>query len=185
MATSEIEISSKALLLIGDNGISAYDESKAGITAQALFPSVLENLLAFHLWRFATKQFNLSRLVTGPLDDTGYQYRFQLPAGYIRTVQVFPGVPYEIVEDKIHANVDELTLEYIYKPDVAAWPPWFVKLMEYTMAAELANPVTESAAVADLWDGKARLQLGAAMSIDSQQRPNVAFKHNPILEAHY
>lgn len=185
MATSEIRVCSNALLLIGDNAISTYAETRGGVIAGALVDSTIEDMLSQHLWHFARAQLDLSRLSTGADTDTGYTYRFQLPAGYIRAVQVWPRVPYEVVGDKVHANVTELRMEYVYRPDAGAWPPWFVKLMEYQMAATLANPVTENNDLSKFWEAKARDQLSVAMSIDAQQRPNVAIAHNPFLEEHY
>ena len=183
MATSSIDICSNALLLLGDNKISAFNESAGGLVAENLYDSVLEDLLTQHHWRFATKKKQLNRISTDPIN--GYSYKHQLPADYLRAIGISPNGPYDIFEDELHANYNPVELDYIYKPAVAEWPPWFVKAMEYAMAAELAEAVTEQTTRAEFYQKKAEIQIAKAMGIDSQQRPNVAIKSNPFLEAHY
>ncbi len=182
---SKIDIISNALLLIGDERISSTDETTGGQVAEALYDSTVENLLSAHPWRFAIAQFELNRLASAPASASRYQYTYQLPAGYIRAIQVFPAVGFEIFEGQVHANVPSMTMEYVFKPDETAWPPWFVTLVQYQLSAELANPVTEKTTLAEFWAIKARDQMSMAMSIDAQQRPNVPFLSNPLLEAHH
>ena len=60
---SSIDIASNALLLIGDNPISSFDDPGAGAKVAAnLYPETKKRMLSEHPWSFALKQQRLNTL---------------------------------------------------------------------------------------------------------------------------
>ena len=182
MASSSIEIASNALLLIGDNAISAFTESTGGIIAERLYDDLLDDLLTSHHWRFATKKQLLNQLVTAPIN--GFAHAFQIPTDCLKIITINYSVPYEINGDQIHCNITPIEADYIFRPSEPSFPAWFVKALEYRLASELAMPVTEATTRAEFYAAQYRSQVDKAMGLDSQQRPNVAIRNNPFLTAH-
>ena len=89
--SSDIEISSNALILIGDNPISSFTEPGFGATAAAnLYAGTYEAILSEHPWTFALKEQYLSRLSQQPDQETNYTYAFQIPSDVVRIWAVLP-----------------------------------------------------------------------------------------------
>lgn len=180
MAT-DISMSSNALLLIGHGTIASFTEGGAGAeVASNLYTTTFENLLTLHRWRFATAKRDLNRLTSTPLNE--WSYAFTLPSDYLIAIKVYPDVDYEIYENKLYANVTTVALDYIFKPDESRLPPYFVKLMEFHLAAQFAIPVTDNSTKAEEYRKMYEDQLRRAKFIDSQARPNAPIVDSPFIE---
>ena len=126
MSTS-IEISSNALLLIGDEPINAFDEPGAGAQAAAnLYQDAKETLLSWHPWSFALKEQYLSRLSQEPESLTNLKYAFRVPVDSIRIWEIFPYSYYEIVGQLIYSNEPTLLCRYIYDVVSKSFHPLFL-----------------------------------------------------------
>ena len=67
VATTDVAVASMALVLIGDDPISAFDSSTTGaIVAENIYDTVVADILTQHPWRFAVKQTDLSHLEATP-----------------------------------------------------------------------------------------------------------------------
>ena len=179
MANSKLSIISSALVLIGDAPINSIDDAGAGATAAAtLYDSSLENLLTMHRWRFAIKQGGLSRLAAEPIND--YKYQFQLPTDfmYLEKASVYN---FELFGDKLYTNQKSVIIDYGYKESEDKFPAWFVKTLEYWLAAEFAIPVTGNATKAQFYESKFQLQYRRARNLDSSERPNVPIQDSPLV----
>ena len=67
MALSSIELCSSALVKLGAEGISSFDDGSAEArVASRLYPLARDALLSTHPWSFATRQTVLARLATAP-----------------------------------------------------------------------------------------------------------------------
>ena len=63
MALSSIELCSSALVKLGANGISSFEDGTAeSRVASSLYPLIRDALLCAHPWSFATAQARLARL---------------------------------------------------------------------------------------------------------------------------
>ena len=72
---SDIDMSSNALLLIGDNAISSFTEPGFGAkVASNLYPDTYAAILASHPWSFALKEQELNKLAQEPDDLTNFQF---------------------------------------------------------------------------------------------------------------
>lgn len=148
MALSNIALCSRALLKLGARGIASFDEGtvEAEIAAN-LYPSTRDALLSSHPWSFATGQMALARLSAEPIAD--YAYAFQLPPNFLRALSAGQagrgrGLEYRIAERRLHANVDDIVLSYIFRPGESEWPPFFDQVLITRLAAEFCLPLTES-----------------------------------------
>lgn len=158
---SEVEIANVALTLLGESRIASIDDDvKAAREVKAIFDINRDALLAGYSWSFATARAQLPALAAAP--DFGYSYQYQLPQDplCLRIIQVndvFPGLD---LVDYRGASTEEfqiegrylltdwtapLKLRYIRQVvDTAIWSPNFVKAFAAYLAADLAEPLTQS-----------------------------------------
>ena len=183
---TDIDIASNALLLVGDNSISSFDDPGAGATvAKALYPETYRMVLSEHPWTFALKEQELNKLSQSPDAETGYKNAFQVPGELIRIWAVFPHSNYTVVGNLIYSNENSLWARYVYKVVETALPPHVVKALEYKLAADFAIPVTEDAKKAALYEEKYDKQVVRAKSIDSQNKPPVAIIDSPFTDSRF
>ena len=180
MALSSIALCSRALIKIGANPISAFDEGTAEADVAAnLYPSVRDALLSIHPWTFATGQMALPQLVAEPVAD--FIYAFQLPPDFLRALSVGDGgrgrgVTYRIAEQRIHANAATVTLTYVFRPGEATFPPFFDQALIARLAAEFTIPITESTSRSEALFRLAEKEIRNARMIDSQQETPAAIE---------
>ncbi len=181
---SSIDIASNALLLIGDNPISSFEDAGAGATAAAnLYPETKKRLLSEHPWSFALKQQRLNRLSQTPDALTNFSNAFQLPTDLIRLWNVQTHSDYILIGDLLYSNSTEILATYIFNVDEVKLPPHFVKALEYSLASDFAISVTEDNTMSQLYDRKSRDSANQAMAIDSQGRPQRAIVDSPLINA--
>lgn len=181
---TDIDIASNALLLVGDNPITSFDDEGAGATvAKAIYRETYRMVLSEHQWTFAFKEQELNRKTAQPDDRTNFKYAFQIPGEVIRIYAVFPHSSYTIVGALIYSNETSLLARYIYQVAETSLPPHVTKAVEYKLAAEFALPVTESKTKAEYYEQKYRDQLSMARTIDSQNKPQVPIVDSPFVDA--
>jgi hypothetical protein len=182
MAT-DIDMCSNALLLIGEEAISSFTQAGHGATVAAnLYSDTYKSLLAEHPWTFALKEVFLSRLTQTPDDETGYQYAFQIPTDSIRIWSLMPNHNYAIVGTLIYSNQSEILCRYIYEIAESLLPAHMVKAIEYKLASEFSVAITEDFNKASYYEQKYMMAISKAKSIDSQNYPNVAIQHQPLVD---
>lgn len=181
---SSIDIASNALLLIGDNPISSFDDPGAGAQAAAnLYPETKKRLLSAHPWSFATKQQRLNRLSQVPDDLTGFNNAFQLPTDLIRIWNIQQHSDYILVGNLLYSNQTEILATYIFDVDEVNLQPHFVKHLEYALAADFAISVTEDLNKAQYYEQKSIVAGSQAMAIDAQNRPQSGIIDSPLIDA--
>jgi hypothetical protein len=186
MSYTNIDLCSRALVELGANSISSFDETSCEATvASQLYQPTLENLLASYPWRFALKQKSLARLENKPVSD--YQYAFQLPNNCLRILSAgqsvkSSGLQYKIVGKCLYANTSKVILNYIEKPDESTFPPFFVKAFITQLASEFCLPLTESTTRTDYMRKIAAEELKQARLVDSQQSINPCFQDFSLIE---
>lgn len=173
MALSSIALCSRALLKIGASSIASFDEGTAEAEVAAnLYPSIRDAVLSAHPWNFATGQTVLPRLSAVPVAD--YAYAFQLPSDFLRGLSAgLPGrgrgLAYRIAERRLHADVPELVLTYIFRPAETDFPPFFDQVLIARLSAEFCIPLTESSTRAQNLFDLAQKEFDRAKVVDSQQ----------------
>ena len=185
MATA-IDMASNALLLVGDNPISSFEDPGAGAkVAGALYPDTKRRLLSEHPWSFALKQQRLNRLSQSPDSMTNYKYAFQVPTDLIRFWNIQRWSDYIIIGNLVYSNHTELLATYVYDVNELQLPPHFVKALEYTLAAEFSISIMENEKLAALFTDKALIFSSKAMAIDSQNRPQSAIADSPLINVRF
>ncbi len=187
MAT-QVSICSNALLLLGGKTINAIDEGtdRASIAAN-LYPSVRDDMLRSHPWNCAVKRVILAPDAAAPAFDYGAQ--FTLPADWLKTISVGADgyeVDYKHESGKILADGTSLPLRYIFRNEVeATWDAMLVRAMELKMAAEMAYPITGSAAMADMMHNKLLQHMKSARAVDGQDDPPQTFGDFPLMQSRF
>ncbi len=187
MAT-RVSICSNALLLLGAKTINSLDEgTDRASLASNLYDSVRDSLLRSHPWNCAVKRVILAPDTETPAFD--YTAQFTLPGDWLKTISVGPDgyeVDYKHESGKILANGTSLALRYISRNDnEATWDSMLVHAMELKMAAEMAYPITGSASMADLMNGKLLQHLKAARAVDGQDDPPQTLGDFRLLNARF
>ena len=181
-----IHIASNALISLGHNPISDFNEDGVGArVAKNFYETSVRALLQAYPWTFAKKKVSLNRMVETPLND--YQYMFQIPTDSLKVLTVNGGVDYEIFEDKIYCDQDKIDLDYCYRVDESFWTPLFREYVENYLAAKWAVPVTENAATMEGFLNIAELMRRKAQYDDAQARPTRSPQHvaaNPLRIRH-
>jgi len=187
---SKISIISGAAVRLGNDPVISLDEgSKAATVGSNLYDTVLESLLAAHRWRFATGKKDLDLLADTPLNE--WQYAYQLPANpkVITIIRVYPRMEYERFEDKIYCESNQgIAIDYVYRPTEEYFPAFFVDLVEYRMAMEMALPITGSRTLRDQFradlvgNGAQPGVMAYAMAADSRERPPEAIVDSPFTD---
>lgn len=173
IATTDVAVASMALVLIGDDPISAFDGSTTGaVVAENIYDGVIEDLLSQHPWRFAVKQSDLSHLAAAP--DAIWSDAWQVPTDMLTIRRVTlsgSDIDYEIYADKIYCNYDEtnvLTMNYIFRAVEQDWPPYFRLAAQLQLASLFAMAVTAKPDMAQSFTTQADFALRKARSVDSQ-----------------
>ncbi len=173
MALTSIGICSRALMKIGANPISSFDEGTAeSITANMLYTSTRDALLSAYPWSFATAQKELLRLTFKPAAD--FEYAYQLPSDFLCVLSAGPtgrghGLNYRIIERRVHTNADSVTLTYILRANEMAYPPFFDQALITRMSSEFCLPLTESLSRTDALRRIADKDFATARLIDAKQ----------------
>lgn len=199
---SALSICSDALLMLGANAISSFNEgTDAANISDRLYSDIRDQALLIYPWSFSFKKIKLSRLITTP--TTEYKYEYQLPGdrlGPPRSVFTSaspgqrPSKEYRIFQDKLLTDYEEVWIDYQYSVGEFEMPVYFVQLLKYMMAWHLAYPITDQDSKAQYWQGVA---VGApsengrggymrtAIQMDGQGQPNNYIDDFALIAARY
>jgi len=174
-ADSAIDICSRALILIGANPITSFDEgSTEALVAVNMYEDVARASLVNTRWRFATNQAVMNLLTDAP---TGrYNQAHQLPNDTLMVHSVTVNdnlINYQIYGDKIFSDTttnDSLIVDYTFRAEEENWPSYFVIAVEYALANIFATSIARDASLAQLMQASATQTMAKARSLDSQQQ---------------
>lgn len=160
---SALSICSDALLMLGANAISSFNEgTDAASISDRLYPDLKNQALLVYPWSFSFKKVKLSRLITTP--TTEYRYEYQLPGDRLGPPRAAftsaspgqrPSKEYRIFQDKLLTDYEEVWIDYQYAVQEFEMPVYFVQLLKYMMAWHLAYPITDQDSKAQYWQGVA------------------------------
>ncbi len=183
---SDIDLCSRALIKLGAEPISSFDDGNAEADVAAeLYGHVRDAVISAHPWTFAQAQMTMAKLAATPVAD--YQYAYQLPSDFLRALSVGidgkgSGVSYRIAEKRLHTDEDGIVLTYIFRPDETAWPPYFDHVLITRLTAEFCIPITESTTRAEKLDRLAEIQFVRAKTTDSQQQTPGSINKFPLID---
>lgn len=185
MGSSKIEMVNGALVELGAETVTSLSANKVEVdVANAVYEQVYRDLLGKAPWRFATQKADLSHLVAAPPNE--WTDQFDLPAQCVRIVGVYPrGTPYEMFGDKVYANTATLAVDFVQQVSESLLPPPFVRLMVLELAVRMCMPITNDVELKKSLQQDARMQFGAALAADAQQRPNIPLQSSPFVDCRY
>ncbi len=189
MAMSRIDLCSRALLKIGANVISSFDEGTAEAdVANNLYDYVRDALLSAHPWHFSTTQRKLAALSQEAIID--YENMFALPVDCLRVLSAGPngsgaGLVYRLLNRNLHTNSAEVTLTYIFRAPEADFPPFFDKVLIAHLAAEFCIPLTDSTSRWESLRKAAEAELKQARLINAQEVTPACINDFVLVETRY
>jgi hypothetical protein len=171
-ASSEVQICSNALLLIGSRTISSFTEDgDPALIASNLWPTVRDAVLRSHPWNCAMKRAALAADAVAP--DFDWSFRFQLPGDCLRmwTVGRSDEAPEWQIENGFILMDDAICYaRYIQQlTDVTKYDSLLTLAMTSGMAAVLAYPITKSQSQQDAMVKLHEFHLKTARTVDGQE----------------
>lgn len=174
-ASSPIDVCSRALILIGADPITSFDDnSNESLVAVNMYEDIARSALVNSRWRFSTNQVVLNRLSEAP---TGrYDAAYQLPSGWLMTHAVTVNdtpIEYQTYGSKLfcdESSTSTLILDYTYRADEQDWPSYFTIALQYELASAFAVGLARDQGLAQLMSSQAQIAMIRARSLDSQQQ---------------
>lgn len=166
---SKIEITNIALIHLGANLISSFEEDSVEATlANAVWNTTRTSLLRDHPWNFAIKDIEVPQLTEKPLAN--FNYKYQLPSDCLRLLEVYETNSYKLMGREIHSNNSSCKVKYVRDvTDTTIWDAAFVDLMAAKLAFELAYPLTKSNSLMQQMGEIYGLKVQKARFIDSTE----------------
>jgi hypothetical protein len=174
-ANTPIDVSSRALILIGAEPITSFEDGTSeALVAGNMYEDIARSALVNCRWRFATNQSVLNRLSNSP---TGrYTAAYQIPSDSLMlhavTVNDF-NIEYQTYGDKIFcdtSDTSEVVLDYTFRASEQDWPSYFVVAVQFELASVFASSLAQDASLAQLMGQQAQLTMMRARTLDSQQQ---------------
>ena len=174
-ANSAIDICARALILIGAEPITSFDDNNnESLVSSNVYEDIARATLVSSRWRFSTNQAVLNRLTDAP---TGrYDAAYQLPDGWLMTHAVTVSdnaIEYQTYGNKIYANEDvnsEVILDYTFRAEEENFPSYFTIALEFELARIFAFSIARDSQLANLMGEQAQIAMMKARTIDSQQQ---------------
>lgn len=171
-ATSDVQICSNALLLLGDDPIASFDEESTRATLCAnLWPTVRDAVLRSHPWNCAMKRVALAADTATP--DFDWAYQFSLPGQCLRVWTVGrkgESAAWEVCGTKLMTDEAIAYVRYIERPsDAAKYDGMLVLALTSGMAAALAYPITKSKTQQEAMVALHQEHMKRARTVDGQE----------------
>jgi len=175
VANSDIDIASRALVLIGAEPITSFTaQSTEATVANAIYEDMVRTTLCSSRWRFATNQAELNLLTAVP---TGrYDRAHQLPADLLMLHAVTVNdavIEYNVYGDKVFsdsASSDSLIADYTFRALEQDFPSYFTVALQFSLAAAFALGIARDEQLSSVLEGKGAQLLQQAKTLDSQQQ---------------
>ena len=174
-ANSAIDIASRALVLIGAEPITSFDDSSTeGLVATNMYEDTVRAMLSTARWRFATEQSTLVQLSDAP---TGrFDIAHQLPSDLLVLHGITVNdnlIDFTVYGDKVFSNStssDTLIADFTFRADEINFPSYFSLALQYSLASIFATSIARDDGLMQIMETKANLLMAKARNIDAQQQ---------------
>ena len=174
-ANSAIDIASRALVLIGAEPITSFDDSSTeGLVATNMYEDTVRAMLSTARWRFATEQSILAQLSDAP---TGrFDIAHQLPSDLLVLHGITVNdnlIDFTVYGDKVFSNStssDTLIADFTFRADEINFPSYFSLALQYSLASIFATSIARDDGLMQIMETKANLLMAKARNIDAQQQ---------------
>ena len=184
---SKIDICNQGLVLIGANTIASFtDNTTESKVANQLYETTLRSMLTKARWRFATKQAQLTKLATNPLDKWDSAYQIPNDAILIHTLTVSDNViVFDRYNEELYTNTgtnDTVVCHYTYQPHEAEFPDYFTQALVFELASLFAGAIARNDNLSILYQKRAQQQLVLARSMESQTQTTRKLNTSLLIE---
>ena len=162
-------IANLALSNLGEASIQSLSDNNSRARAcDARIDDVITTVLRMHVWNSALERKLLTN-IGSPI--FGWNYIYQLPADYIRVVEVDPVSKYMVEKNNILSNEKTLYLLYVATPDdINNLDPLLVEAIALKLAWETAETLTSKNGLKQEMMQKYIIALQEARSANSKDR---------------
>jgi hypothetical protein len=201
MAMTRIDLIDGALLRIGAEPVMSESVPEA-LANIAIFDSIVGFCLSAAPWGWNTVTRRLVRLSDPP--QRYWKHQFELPGDMLGTPRAAydsascerPFTRWELMDGRLMSEAADVWLEMDKRSEPAAWPGYFVELIQVAMMAELALSIREDRGLYERLHEKAfgtpsEMRqgglMGIALGIDAQSKPSYTLNigANPLASARY
>jgi hypothetical protein len=200
---TSLSICSDALILLGTAPISSFTEgSDAAQACDRLYPDLRDTILSSYLWSWSVQKEQLARLAAAPVDE--WKYAYQMPGDMLSGVialfqssgvgQLPVRYGWEIYQDQVYTNFEEVYIDYQATVDESKMPPYFIDLLTYALASKLSFVITDQISKADYFRAEAYGtpadsgrggKMRAAMNIDGRGKPPQVIEDYSLISVRY
>jgi len=175
-------IANLALGNLGEASIQSLSDNNARARAcSSRIDDVIVTILRMHVWNSALERKLLTN-IGEPI--FGWNYIFQLPADYIKVVEVEPVSKYMVEKKNILSNEKTLYLLYVATPtDINNLDPLLVEAIAMKLAWEIAETLTSKAGLKQEMMQKYIISLQEARSANSKDRTPERRERNSYYDA--
>ncbi len=168
--SSTIAICNRALIRVGANTISSFNDSlKEATLLNQIYDPIRKGLLRSHPWAFAMELSALALLNVAPAFK--YDFSFQLPTDCLRVWDLHEAnSPWKRFGTKLYTNDDAVNLIYIKDvTDPAQFDTVFEDCLALKIAIELAYNITGSASMLGPLEQEFSMRMKEAKLWDAQE----------------
>lgn len=182
-------IISNALAQLGHKPIITLDNADdLTVAAEQAYDMLLPSVLSSGNWRFAVQIAQLSRLPETPPEGSYWTTVYQLPAGYLSNVRIYPqNYDYDIyANNRIFTNwYGDVWMEYTYLVEAHKLPPHFINYFVFEIAAYLGLSNAQKPEYYQVLEQKRITTQAMASATDAKNRPNFSQVDFPVLSNRY
>lgn len=166
---SEITICTNALLQLGSQPISAFDDgSDNALLCSNLWPQTRDGVLRSHPWNRAVKRVSLAPSANEPI--WGYAFAFDLPGDLLTILEVDTRGDHKVEGTQILADENPLLIKYTYRNEnVPSYDALLIEALTWAMMAVLAYPITKSTTKSTEINAIYLTRLRLARTVDAQE----------------
>ena len=175
-------IANLALGNLGEASIQSLSDNNARARAcSSRIDDVIVTILRMHVWNSALERKLLTN-IGEPI--FGWNYIYQLPADYIKVVEVEPVSKYMVEKKNILSNEKTLHLLYVATPtDINNLDPLLAEAIAMKLAWEIAETLTSKAGLKQEMMQKYIIALQEARSANSKDRTPERRERNSYYDA--
>jgi len=175
-------IANLALSNLGEASIQSLSDNNARARAcSSRIDDVITTILRMHVWNSALERKLLTN-IGEPI--FGWNYIYQLPADYIKVVEVEPVSKYIVEKKNILSNEKTLHLLYVATPtDINNLDPLLAEAIAMKLAWEIAETLTSKAGLKQEMMQKYIIALQEARSANSKDRTPERRERNSYYDA--
>lgn len=193
--SSKVEICNLALLRVGHNSISSFedDSSLQAKTCRLTYEQSKSYLLSQYSWTFAIASKNLNKL-DEPEAIREYRYRYALPEGFLRLVGVYGAFdkkiialgdtkkPYVLEGQCLLTDIETCKIKYVYDVDtVSMFSPMFIDCFVLDLAMRLTKVFNDSSTYLQQLQAEFMTMIAKAKVSDCYQTMLDGITSYPIL----